>query len=493
MVSPSDRGRRRAAARFRMSNADGLPVAGVEPLPPRKSLRARILAEVVRRHEERNGHPDDTMAADAAGQAVGGALAERVWARALALPDAPRILQAVHHQLRIGSGLFAALMLFAGIAGAGAVAGALGDRTVSLPLALVLIVGLNLFSLLAWLLLQFWAGALSSVLGTLLRRIWLAISRRHASAEPRQAAWNPLVLTTLLGGNAGRWLLSSAVHLAWLVFSLVALLGLTLLLSVKAYSLEWETTLLSPQALTRWAQLLSAGPELLGLPPPDPQAVLSGAHEAWARWLLAAVIAYGIVPRALALLVCCGLAGLSLHRLGRDMSQPGYARLRHRLMPDRALIGVVDPELPLPPVDFEDPGETAADPQANVVMLGLEYEPAGPWKPEPGLIWLGAVDDLASIEAMQQRLRDLPINRFVILLRSTATPDRGIERRIGQLSDAVQVTPVLLLGDDARLQARGAATHARRLEDWQRLASRIGAPSLRIWTHEPFGALKVLA
>lgn len=439
-------------------------------------LADRLLAEWVCRIEEDTGHPQTSPEADRVAVSAGGDFAQRIRTRARALPGAEFRLRAIRQTLRFATGLALLLSVLALLSGAATASAVLGATTpASLPLVLFAVVGSNLTMLLLWLLAQTLGWRIAPGIGSLLQLISSRYARRGDSSSRA-------LLQLLAAGARGRWFAAVAVHGAWLGFALGAVLAMALLLSVRAYELSWATTLLSEPALAAWARTLSLGPALLGIAGADALPVddLSDAavRQAWSWWLLAAATIYGVLPRALALLASLLLLWRAQRATGRDLSRPGYARLRARLLPDHTVLGVVDAAPPEPP-----PARTAPAPPAPMLLRGrvhgLALEATGSTEPPPlpdvHWIWLGNVDDAAARETALRRLRDEPVDTLAICVRATLTPDRGIERYVSELVAAARAPTTLLLGAIERLQARGSDAGAQRLQDWQSLARRAGA------------------
>ncbi len=439
----------------------------------------RLLTDLVRVREEADGFPPDTPQADDAARRDGGDFMRKVRVRAGHLPQTPELSRALARVLRAGVLAVGAICLLATLAGAGAAVAALGTAPpVSLPLLLASLVGLNLAMLLAWLLLMPVSARAAPGLGRLARLLWRRLAVAE-STERRDPSLDALALLT--GGRPGRWLLGSVAHLAWLCFALAALIATALLFSLKAYALAWTTTVLSPDALTTLARVLSAGPALLGVPGADTLPVVGDAaqraREGWGLWLLAAMFVYGVLPRLIASVACVVLAWRALRGLGSDASLPGFARLRARLAPDHIELGIRDPAprapalTPTPNASLAGSGDTGA--------LAVEWgEPMTP-PTNPTLRWLGVVDDAASRAGVLADLRAHPLARVLIAVRATATPDRGTERFIADVVRAAGVPAELVLGDYVTLQARGDAARTQREADWQALARRTGVSGVR--------------
>ena len=431
---------------------------------PRIPVSDRLLMELVRWREECAGHPADSMEADAAARAAGGPLQARIAHRARRLPDCGPLRAGLRRARIVLMAATGALVAAFGIAGILAAGGALGSADpVSLPLALLVVVGPSLATLLLWLALlpMLRGGGATNALSALVARYL------DDRATPAGDA-----LRLLLLGRSGRWITASVAHAAWLGYTLGAGAALLVLLSVRSYALSWETTLLDAGTLAAWAHAFSAVPALLGfagaeslpLRPPMPD----GAREAWAAWLLAAVMVYGVLPRALALLVTLALARRALRASSDDLHQPGYARLRSRLLPDHGTARVVDAP-PAPETVAAAPAGVAL-PAGALHALALETEcPADPLPPD--WIWLGAVDDRDSRERALAELQRDTVRGLAIIVRGAATPDRGNRHAVEALRDAAGAPAVLLLA--------GPVPPARRA-DWQRLAEHAGL-TLGVW------------
>lgn len=444
---------------------------------PSSCFSSRLLAEVIRLREEAGGHPAPSSAADHAAVEAGGDFMQRVRARAALISDADEIRMAGERVLRHSRWLLAGMLALSALGGVTAAATALGRDPVSLPLVLLLLVGANLLSLLMWLVLQSRPRNITPGSAALISDLWRWISARKAPGPTAD------VLRVLGGGALGRWGFSTAVHAAWLCYTGFGLLTLAALMSVRAYDLRWETTLLSAEQLARWAQWLSVGPRAIGVNGPASGAV-SGAVDAsargsWAWWLLAAVLVYGLLPRLIALLLSAGLWWRAHAALGTDASLPGYARLRARLLPDHCPLGLGDAAAP----PTEGPAAVVNRsplPPGPLHAVALEWTPPVP-PGQPDFIWLGSADSAASHAQLQQRLRAETVNGLVVVVRATATPDRGVERRLSELAAAAAAPALLVLGDVARLRARGEDAAGHRLEQWRQAAQRSGYGDTLAW------------
>ena len=210
----------------------------MSPEPRAVTLTDRLLAEALRMQEETLGHPAATPDADARAVRAGGDFLQRIRTRAHRLPEAGAVLRRLASLRTSARLLIAALLLLALLAGSTVAAGALAAKSpASLPLLLLSVVGINLLSLMLWLLSLPLSRRVAPGLGRGLYLLWLRLAGRTNTAVMDPAAG----LLRMIGSSpVGRWLAASLVHAAWLVFAVAGLLTLTLLLSLRAYSLSWE-------------------------------------------------------------------------------------------------------------------------------------------------------------------------------------------------------------------------------------------------------------
>src|SRR5690606_18156589 len=104
--------------------------------------------------------------------------------------------------------------------------------------ALGSLLGLNLLTLLGWLLGLALAGDSGGALG----RLWLWLSEKLAR-DARAAQLAPALPVLLRRQRLGRWLLGLGVHGMWLLAMACALLMLLALLATRRYGFVWETTI----------------------------------------------------------------------------------------------------------------------------------------------------------------------------------------------------------------------------------------------------------
>lgn len=434
---------------------------------PLKSLPDALwLTETLHLAEEQAGPLEDAEACRLA-RAGGGDLRRRILARAEHLARRDGLDRALQHW-RQGAGL--ALLLLAVLAlasGAGLAFAALGDgsRPVNLLWALGSLLGLHLVTLTGWALALLFGGETTSVLG----RLWLDLGGRLAR-DARSALLGHALL--LLLGRAGlqRWALGLLSHGLWLLALLAALAVLLVQLATRRYGFVWETTLLPADSFATLIHALGALPALLGFPQPDiellrasGEAVVGGeaARQTWAAWLLGVFTVYGLLPRALLALLCLWRWRKGRTRFDLDLEQPGYSRLRERLLPSSERLGVGDPA----PAQLHQPrAGHATHPAGGALLVAVEPDPRRPWPPAlpAGVEDGGVLDDGASRRALLERLATHPAARLLVACDPRRSPDRGTLGLLGELARSAGDTRVWLLPAPA-----GETLDSARLDDWQ--------------------------
>lgn len=444
-----------------------------------------VLTESFRRLEERIGRQRDDVALAIAREA-GGDLAARVQARAGALDQAP----AARADIRRLRGALAGIG--GGLAALGLILGALAARAVIVGRQIEILLAAAALLLVPSLLLAGWAlfmllgrrgrgggvagGLALGLLGRLGTRLLsspLGADVMAAFASTAATAW-------------GRWRLSAITHVFWLAYAVGALAMLTVLFSIVQYDLSWGSTLLSNRAVVGLVEALAWWPERLGLMPEvDPAWITAGregvgdpaARAQWARFLLAMIAAWAIVPRALLLLLSLVVSAVAGRSMSLDTARPGYLRLAADLAP--AVVHSAPDERPLPRPELRPRGSRKAGATGVLtVAVELEREPPGLSRLLPGieLIDLGRTDDRAGRAAALEAAGELrrPAEAVIGVCSMLRTPDTFTERFLARLAESADAPLWLVLDEGDALAGRGGNPAARQ-RDWQALAERAGA------------------
>lgn len=443
--------------------------------PPRATLQQLWLCECIRLREEHAGPLEDAEANRQARQA-GGDLTRRILTRSQLLAERDGLVQAQRHWLQGARVALLVLLILAVCTGAGLAFTGLGDgsRPVNVFWALGSLLGLNLLTLFGWLLASLFTGEHQSALG----RLWLWLSEKLAR-DAAAAQLGPALVLLLQRQRLNRWLLGMLVHGLWLVVLTAALVMLLLLLSTRRYGFVWETTLLSSDNFIAFTHLLGAVPSLLGFPMPDIDTIrasgdgviaMETARHAWAGWLLGVMLVYGLLPRALLLLLCLWQWRRGRARLSLDIDEPAYRLLAEQLQPPSERLGVVD-EAP-PTLASAEGGQTtlASD---GALLVAIELEDSRPWPPAlgKGVANAGVLDGREQRRHLLDQLSRFPPARLVAAVDPRRSPDRGTLALLGELSRTATATRIWLLAPPS-----GEALDSQRLGDWHEALARLGLP-----------------
>lgn len=468
------------------------------------TLDGRVLAESIRWLEA----DGDRSLGDPA-LPPGGELEDRVVARAGALGVTAAVTESIDGVRGWIRGL-AVLLVFVGLGiGAAAAAGAVrvGEaESVNLVWCLLSLLGVQTALLLVWLavtVIRPRVRATSPLLIPINGLLgWFARSgldgahvrdrtltpRTRTSAAARGIA-APLATPGIARATAG-----TLTHAWWTAFNVGALVTLVLLFLSVEYRFSWETTLLDATAGERIVRTIAAGPEAVGLVTLDDDTIergrpaMTGAQTdadrtAFSLVLIGAIALYGLVPRGLLLGMSAITRSVRLRRWRLDLDRPGYARQRARLTPSgqgvpaaRQAGTLPTPVAPPAPEIASAPDPVAGEP----AILRLETDADGAWPPPlEGVRWqdLGPVDGRTDERRVLEALDALdPAPARVVAVASlTMTPDRGVERFLGEVrGEGTQRLRLVLTGGHALYRRSGAAAVHQRTAVWQQAAARVG-------------------
>ncbi|MCJ8169610.1 DUF2868 domain-containing protein [Atopomonas sediminilitoris] len=359
---------------------------------------------------------------------------------------------------RLGSPLLALLALLSGGLLSASLLGD-GSQPVNIFVVLLGLGGLASLTLVLWL-----GGMLLRQSSSVLGRLWLDVQR--LSLGDGNAAWLARGYAALLSrGHLLRWQLGLISHSFWLLHLTGALLGLVLLLSVRRYGFIWESTLLPAESFITLTQPIGMAAALLNLPQPDLGQIAASdqwqrhdaaLQQAWAGWLLAALLLYVWLPRLIGVIVCALHYQRRQRRLDIDLSLPGYATLANRLQ--HRSLGVLDAEHP-----HTSTRATHAAPSAGSGqwLVGLELADDEPWPLSHAEGWRdgGVLRQRQHSAALLQGWQAQPPQHLLLVCDARQTPDRGLERWLESLANAAAQPALLLLH----------AEHSPRLALWQQL------------------------
>lgn len=245
-----------------------------------------------------------------------------------------------------------------------------------------------------------------------------------------------------LNHSGMRWYLGKISHQLWLATLTGMLFAIIFLLIVRQYSFSWESTLLSDSALIYLTQALGYFPSLLGFDVPNQAAIIESRMvqgvmpvaiaRQWAGLLIGSLIIYGIVPRALAFLVCSVM--FKKRAITLNINLPYYQNILRFWQ-----IKVVDSD------DFNQPAAPVA-PKAVLssgkkIAVLLEFAETIPnWWQSGGLLSeqiddFGVVDDRDELARLIDYLQSNHAQALVGI-NATALPDRGLLRKLDRIAAA---------------------------------------------------------
>lgn len=367
-----------------------------------------------------------------------------------------------------------ALFLLAIVAGSGAALGALGNglMPVNIALALTAMLGLHCLTYLLWL--ASFALHDEAEGGAQLGRLWLWLTRKLARGP--DAALAPRALAGLLSRNGAlRWLLGSISHGIWTVAFISLLLTLLAVLSARRYDFSWQTTLLTPDTFVHLAAILGWAPTHLGFATPSADIVRASnglhalpdtARALWSGWLMGCVVVYGLLPRLAGLALCLAMTRRRMRRLDIDVTLPGYADLRQRLLPSSDTTGIDAPDAE----PGAGPGFAAhrlPSTSGLPAIAGIELPADLPWPPAPldaRIVDLGVIDSRPQRQATLDRLQQSPPSRLLLVCDARQTPDRGAVALVAELAadaGAVMVALATPSGDAPESPCRAGQWRTR--------------------------------
>ena len=244
-----------------------------------------------------------------------------------------------------------------------------------------------------------------------------------------------------------RWRIGAASHSIWLAALFGMLVSVLLLLLVRQYTFNWESTLLTNAASVKAIDILSWLPAKLGFPVPDAEAVLKGRLNSntadarvWSGLLVGSIVCYGVLPRLAAWLACKILLARNSEPLPLD--KPYYQTIIRRWQTE-----VVDTDSGSEPVRTVSPKISISGAPKWAVMLETEWHDDVSWHVHTlGQEWLdkGAADSRDAVAALVTELQQQPA-QLLIGVRAHTVPDRGILRQIVRLAETAQGGAVVQL------------------------------------------------
>ncbi len=398
---------------------------------------ARQLTELVRLLEERgyiftaDPQPITETLRHAEGDAE-----SKINRRAEMIDSDHKLRDALTHVRQVGQGLLWGLTLLCLVMGFGSGLGLLNQSGLNFFIVLASVLGLNTVMFGVWVVM---------LLLPKHKQTWFSPSWWIRGKDPVSQAILRLYLEAWQQPKA-RWAAGKISHRFWLATLGGMLIAMLLLLVVRQYTFNWESTLLSDNSFIRVVQGLAWLPELLGFPVPDTQAILNSRlhnHMAsarqWSGLLIGSMVVYGMVPRVLAWSYCHWQTRAAAQPLPLD--KPYYQHLIQQWQ-----TRVIDADTQTETVTIVPKISLSDDGQKWAVMLERPWAEAHWYRHVLGQDWLdkGTAD---SRDAVAQLLEQLQQHRVQLLIGVPAqtVPDRGMLRQISRLAEAAQSGAVVQL------------------------------------------------
>lgn len=226
--------------------------------------------------------------------------------------------------------------------------------------------------------------------------------------------------------------------------ALSALIGMfiaaSVLLAVRQYAFNWESTLFDGNGFAQLISILAWLPMKLGFSVPDITAVLANRNHAdvmhaaqWAYLLLGSIVCYGIIPRLLAWLICYFFYKKSHFEL--DLNNSYYQRI---IMQWQRRITDIDDFQKDTPIIKQPHFQTHFSGQYWAVAIDAPHAPANWFQSIENKNWKnqGFISGRNELnEFLTSLIEQNGEVRLLIAVRSHIVPDRGIVRQLNKLSE----------------------------------------------------------
>ena len=301
------------------------------------------------------------------------------------------------------------------------------------------LLGVNALTLALWLVFMLLPGGqnrslLGGLLEWLLARLFVR-KRTTTAAGASASAWFLVAFSAPLE----KWRLAVLSHSVWVCFLAGNFASLLVSFTTRQFDFIWESTLLSPSAISPIFSVLAAPIGALHLPVPeyfDAAAATPASRQAWAWFVLSSLGVYALLPRLLALATSKAVLRHKERRWHLDLSLPYYIHLKHKFSEGRLRSKVLDEETsPAPQAATQLQFSTIAPPE-NAQWLGLELVDAARFRALTGEL-SACLNGLAAVTDFCQK-RQHNSQPLVICVEGSRPPDRGTVRNLRALAgDAV--------------------------------------------------------
>lgn len=265
-----------------------------------------------------------------------------------------------------------------------------------------------------------------------------------------------------------RWYLGKISHQLWLATLAGMMFALIVLLLVKNYSFTWESTLLSGDTVATLVRMMAWLPDMVGFPTPTVETVIESQQQMnsfpqnsfnWAMLLIGSLLMYGIVPRAIAWVLCALMFNSKKMRL--DLKLPYYQKIINFWQ--RQVIDEDDFKEKVRPVA---PKAKIADGKKLVALLEYPHTDEHWYQFAVGhqIDDFGILDDRDDMDRLATYLESHNV-QVVLGIPPQALPDRGTLRKLDKIATLAQKGLVVQLLDDSQaLEAENALGSSQELK-----------------------------
>lgn len=246
-----------------------------------------------------------------------------------------------------------------------------------------------------------------------------------------------------------RWTRSRLSH----QLALCGLLGMftasLILLTVRQYQFNWQSTLLTDQHFAQIIRALAWLPARLGFATPSPDIIAAARNHyhsehaaAWGILLLGSILCYGIAPRLIAWLICWQQS--RRHPLALNLALPYYQNIiqkwQQQIIDDSSDYQPDRPTIAPTKIPLNHTGAHWA------ILLEAPDAPDNWYNHILGQDWTnkGSIVERAQLADLITELAAQPV-QLLIGIRAQQTPDRGIVRQISKLAQATQHNIIIQL------------------------------------------------
>ena len=246
-----------------------------------------------------------------------------------------------------------------------------------------------------------------------------------------------------------RWTRSRLSH----QLALCGLLGMftasLILLTVRQYQFNWQSTLLTDQHFAQIIHALAWLPARLGFATPTPDIIAAARNHyhsehaaAWGILLLGSILCYGIAPRLIAWIICWQQS--RRHPLALNLALPYYQNIiqkwQQQIIDDSSDYQPDRPTIAPTKIPLNHTGAHWA------ILLEAPDAPDNWYNHILGQDWAnkGSIVERAQLADLITELTAQPV-QLLIGIRARQTPDRGIVRQIAKLAQAAQHNIIIQL------------------------------------------------